>query len=59
MRKQQASMSRHQEWDKSKQQLYGYFKRQTKDISHEMTGTFQIRENMTREIESMMSWCYW
>ena len=33
-------------------QLYGYFKRQTKDITHELTWTWLRRGNLKRETET-------
>ena len=40
-----------QNWEEK--QLYGYFKRQTSDISHEKTWTWQRKGNLNRETESL------
>ena len=35
-------------------QLYSYFKRQTKEISHEVTGTWLRKGNLEKETESLL-----
>ena len=45
-------ISRKQKWEEK--QLYGYFKRQTGEISHEKTWTWLRRGNVKREIESLL-----
>ena len=42
--------TRKQKWDE--EQLYGHFKQQTSEISHEKTWTWIRKENLKRETES-------
>ena len=41
--------TRKQKWEGK--QLYGYFKRQTDEITHKKTGTLQRKRNLKRETE--------
>ena len=39
---------------KKKKQLYGHFKRKTREISHEETWTLLGKDNLERETESLL-----
>ena len=45
-------ISRKQKWEEKK--LYGHFKRQTSEISHEKTWTWLRKGNLKRETESLL-----
>ena len=45
-------ITRKQNWEEK--QLYGYFKRQTNELSHEKTWTWQRKGNLKRETELVL-----